>query len=174
MKYIIGYLAAILLANLDIVWAQQLFGYSDSVRLGVTAINALAFIAFDLSSRDRLHDAWQGSGLIWKMALLIGAGSVLSWLLNRQAGMIALASFTAFALAGLVDAVAYGLLHRLGIERRGRMNGSNVFSSAVDSLVFPTIAFGGLNLLLTGGQFVAKIAGGAFWAWLFTRHDGID
>ena len=170
MIYIALYLLAIVLANLDIVWAQAAFGYTDAVRLAVTVFNALVFIAFDLSARDRLHDAWHRRGLVWKMALLIGAGSLLSWLLNRQAGQIALASFAAFSLAGIADALVYGLLRRLGIERRARMNGSNLVSAAVDSLVFPTVAFGGLNWVLTVGQFVAKVAGGAFWAWVFTRR----
>ena len=173
MIYVALYLLAIVAANLDIVWAQEIFGHTDNVRLAVTVFNALVFIAFDLSARDRLHDAWHRRGLVWKMALLIGAGSLLSWLLNRQAGQIALASFAAFSLAGIGDALVYGLLRRLGVGRRPRMNGSNLVSAAVDSLVFPTVAFGGLNWALTVGQFVAKVVGGAFWAWVFTRkRDG--
>lgn len=170
-RFVYLYLLAILLANLDIVWAQEIFGYTDNVRLGVTVANALLFIAFDLSARDSLHDAWRGRGLVWKMCTLIAVGSLLSWFLNRDAGRIAVASFAAFALAGTADTLLYGVLHRFGVARRGRMNGSNLLSSAVDSLVFPTVAFGGLNWLLTGGQFAAKVVGGAFWAWFLTRKE---
>lgn len=169
MKYVFYYLLAICLANLDIVWVQKLFGYTDTVRLIVTVGNALVFIAFDLSARDRLHDAWSKKGLVWKMTLLIGAGSLLSWFLNREAGQIAFASFVAFAASGIVDALVYGVLHHLGWKRRERMNGSNVVSAAADSLVFPTLAFGGLNWVLTIGQFLAKVGGGAFWTWYLTR-----
>lgn len=171
MIYVGFYLFAIVLANLSIVWAQQIFGYTDTVRLAITMFNAFVFIAFDLSARDKLHDAWHNQGLIWKMTLLIASGSVLSWFLNREAGQIALASFLAFACAGIADAVVYSILRWRGIKRRGRMNGSNLVSAAVDSLVFPTVAFGGLNWMLTIGQFAAKVIGGAFWAWLFTRND---
>lgn len=171
MIYVVLYLVAIVLANLSIVWAQELFGYTDAVRLAITVLNALVFIAFDLSARDKLHDAWHNKGLVWKMGLLIATGSVLSWFLNRQAGIIALASFSAFALAGMADAIVYGILKRRGIKRMNRMNGSNLAGAAIDSLVFPTIAFGGLNWLLTIGQFAAKVLGGAFWAWVFTREN---
>lgn len=171
MRYVAYYLIAILLANLDIVWAQKVFGYTDNVRLVITVFNALVFIAFDMSARDKLHDAWHNRGLAWKMTLLIGTGSALSWLLNRQVGQIALASFAAFALSGIADALVYGLLRGLGVGRRARMNGSNLVSAAVDSLVFPTIAFGGLNWILTAGQFIAKVVGGAFWAWVITDKE---
>ena len=47
-----------------------------------------------------------------------------------------------------------------------RSNGSNVASAAVDSLVFPWIAFGGFQPVVTGLQFLAKVLGGAAWAWV--------
>ena len=97
MIYIILYLIAIILANLTV--AQ--FGPS------VTIINAFLFIGLDLTARDQLHEAWRGKNLLPKMAALIAAGSLLSWLLNRNAGPIALASFAAFAAAAIVDALVY-------------------------------------------------------------------
>ncbi|NIV38564.1 MAG: VUT family protein, partial [Anaerolineae bacterium] len=90
---------------------------------------------------------------------LIGAGSVLSWVLNRDAGQIAMASFVAFACAGVADAIVY---HLLGDRARMlKINGSNVVSAGVDSFVFPALAFG--FPLLWGvmlGQFAAKVGGG--------------
>jgi hypothetical protein len=41
-------------------------------------------------------------------------------------------------------------------------------SAAVDSIVFPTIAFGGFLPLITLGQFAAKVAGGAVWSIILT------
>lgn len=154
MKWLIGiYLAAIVAANL----AVATFGPS------ITVVCAFLFIALDLTARDRLHEAWHGRGLVWKMGALIGAGSLLSYLLNASAGPIALASFVAFAAAGAADALVYaGLRDRAYLVK---VNGSNVVSAAVDSVVFPALAFG-LPLLwpIVVGQFVAKTLGGALWA----------
>lgn len=149
------YLTAIILANLSSAY----FGPSASV------INAFLFIGLDLTARDKLHEAWHKDGLLWKMGLLIATGSILSWLLNRNAGMIAVASFTAFACAAVVDTIAYQFLYKKSYLIK--VNGSNVVSAAVDSLVFPTIAFGGFLPLITLGQFIAKVFGGAIWAWFF-------
>jgi hypothetical protein len=157
MMIVILYLAAIVAANLLVVW----FGPA------VTPINAFLFIGLDLSCRDRLHDQWQHSGLWWKMALLIATGSLLSYLLNRNAGAIALASFVAFAAASSADAIAYAFLHKQGWYVRA--NGSNVVGAAVDSIVFPTLAFGVLLPWIVLAQFVAKVAGGLFWSWIL--HD---
>lgn len=156
------YLAAIVAANLLVVQ----FGPS------VTVLNAFLFIGLDLSTRDALHDRWQGRHLSGRMALLIGAGSLLSYLLNANASGIALASFGAFALAGLADTVVYA---RLGNQPRlARMNGSNLISAAVDSLVFPALAFG--FPLLWGiviGQFAAKVMGGALWSLVLSRKNSV-
>lgn len=152
MMYVFLYLFAIVAANL--VTAR--FGPVASV------VNAFLFIGFDLVSRDKLHDSWAGRHLWAKMFLLIAAGSALSYLLNRDAGQIALASLVAFAAAGLVDAVSYHLLrHR---SRLLRMNGSNIPAALVDSVVFPTLAFGSVMPLIVLGQFLAKVIGGAFWS----------
>lgn len=94
--YIVLYLLAIVLANISVAR----FGPS------VAIVNAFLFIGLDLTARDKLHETWRGNGLLWKMAMLIAAGSVLSWVLNRNAGPIALASFVAFAAAASVDAAA--------------------------------------------------------------------
>ena len=50
-----------------------------------------------------------------------------------------------------------------------RANGSNVAGAAVDSIIFPTIAFGALMPHIVAVQFIAKVAGGAIWAWLLSR-----
>jgi uncharacterized PurR-regulated membrane protein YhhQ (DUF165 family) len=125
------------------------------------------FIGLDLTSRDHLHDAWHGRGLAWKMAALIAVGSLLSWLLNRNAGPIALASFVAFACAAIVDTLAYHLLKDR--SKMLKINGSNVLSAAVDSLVFPTLAFGAILPVIVLGQFAAKVLGGFLWSIVLNR-----
>lgn len=156
MFYVALYLAAIVAANLIIT----ILGPS------ATIITAFVFIGLDLTVRDYLHEAWQEKGLVWKMALLIASGSVLSWILNRDAGPIALASFVAFAAAGTADAVIFQLLREK--TRFLKVNGSNVVSSGVDSLVFPTLAFGQLMPFIIIGQFAAKVFGGAIWFFIIS------
>ena len=153
------YLGAIVAANL----LAARFGPS------VTVLNAFLFIGLDLTSRDALHDRWHGKGLRWKMTLLVGGGSILSYALNRDAGRIAVASFIAFAAAGIVDVLVYEWSLRRGSSRMRRINESNVAAAAVDSTLFPTIAFGGFLPFIVLGQFAAKVFGGAVWAWIIGR-----
>lgn len=150
-------MVAIVLANLTATW----FGPS------VTIINAFLFIGLDLTARDGLHDYWRDKGLLWKMTLLISTGSLLSWILNRNAGQIALASLSAFACAAIVDSIVYHILREKAYLLR--INGSNILSAAVDSLVFPTIAFGSFLPLIVLGQFTAKVGGGFIWSLILKR-----
>lgn len=157
MKLVALYLVAIVLANLTIA----MFGPSMAI------FNAFIFIGLDLTARDGLHEQWRGKRLWPKMLLLIATGSLLSWMLNKDAGQIALASFIAFAAAGLVDAVVYHWLG--GYPRWMRVNGSNVPSAAVDSIIFPTIAFGVFLPWIILGQFAAKVCGGFVWSLILFR-----
>lgn len=156
MIYVGLYLAAIVLANVSVAT----FGPS------VTVINAFLFIGLDLTARDKLHEDWRGRNLFVKMSSLIASGSALSWLLNREAGPIAIASLVAFAASATVDALMY---HALGKYPRWlRINGSNIPSALVDSLVFPTLAFGSFLWPIVVGQFAAKVVGGFVWSLLLS------
>lgn len=148
------YLAAIVAANLSVVT----FGPA------ITIVNAFVFIALDLTARDRLHEAWHGQGLLWKMAALIATGSALSYLLNASAGPIALASLVAFGVSAALDTLMYQLLGQRSYL--AKVNGSNIVSAAADSLIFPTLAFGALLPWVVLGQFIAKVLGGAIWAYV--------
>lgn len=152
--YVFLYLAAIVLANLSV----SHFGVNAVI------INAFVFIGLDLTSRDKLHDAWQNNGILWKMGLLILSGSLLSWVLNHNAGQIAIASMVGFGSAALVDSVVYHLLHNY--PKWLKINGSNIPSALVDSLVFPTLAFGSFLWPVVLGQFVAKVLGGFVWSFI--------
>jgi uncharacterized PurR-regulated membrane protein YhhQ (DUF165 family) len=131
-------------------------------------VNSFLFIGLDLTARDYLHEAWHGRGLLWKMTGLIATGSAITWILNRDAGQIAVASFVAFACAAVADTVTYHLLkERIRIVK---INGSNLVSAAVDSLVFPTLAFGVLMPGIIIGQFAAKVAGGFVWSLIIAKE----
>lgn len=152
------YLLAIILANLLVTW----FGPNISI------LNAFLFIGLDLTSRDKLHDAWSGKYFLLKMGGLIATGSFISWLLNKNSGQIALASFVAFGLAALIDTIVYYLLrNKIKIVQ---INGSNIISALVDSFTFPTIAFGfPLMFGIMLGQFVAKVLGGFIWSLILRK-----
>lgn len=158
MIYVILYLAAIVIANYTIA----MFGPV------VSPFNAFLLIGLDLVCRDRLHDAWQRRNLPAKMLSLIVAGGVLSYLLNPAAGQIAIASSVSFVLTSIADGTGYQLLRHRGWLTRS--NVSNIFGAAVDSLVFPTLAFGVLMPEIVLMQFVAKVAGGAVWSLLLRRE----
>lgn len=156
-QYLILYLGAIVLANLTVA----LFGPV------MTIINAFLFIGLDLTSRDYLHEAWGNQGLIWKMTLLIAAGSIITWILNNDTGKIALASFIAFASAAMIDTMTYQLLKNK--QYIVKINGSNIASALTDSVIFPTLAFGEFMPLIIFGQFAAKISGGFVWSLILRR-----
>jgi uncharacterized PurR-regulated membrane protein YhhQ (DUF165 family) len=146
------YAAAMTLANLSVA----AFGPS------ISPINAFVLIGLDLALRDWLHVRLK----VWQMGSLIAATGALTYILNPAAGQIAVASACAFTAAALVDWSAFA---RLRGSWMFRANGSNVAGAAVDSLLFPTIAFGALMPHIVAMQFVAKVAGGALWAWLIGR-----
>lgn len=159
MIYVILYLTAIVLANLLVAW----FGPSISI------LNAFLFIGLDLTARDALHEQWKHDRLFLKMTALILVGSIISWLLNRNADTIAVASFVAFATAAAIDSLSYHWLR--DYPRWFRINGSNLPSALADSIIFPILAFGWPPLWgIMAGQFVAKVAGGLLWSIVLARY----
>ena len=162
------YLAAVVAANLSIAY----FGP------WVAPINAFLFIGLDLSLRDRLHVQWADDQLVLKMGVLIFTGGVISYVLNRDAAQIAIASTAAFTLASLADAFVYDRMWKAKDVRMEqypywkrrwtdleRMNGSNLAGAAVDSFVFPLVAFGLPVLWPTViALFAAKVGGGFVWS----------
>lgn len=146
------YAAAMTIANLSVAT----FGPA------VTPINAFVLIGLDLALRDWLHVRLK----TWQMGSLIAATGLLTYVLNPAAGMIAVASAVAFTGAAVVD---WGVFTKLRGSWLFRANGSNVAGAAVDSLLFPTIAFGALMPHIVLAQFAAKVAGGAVWAYAIKR-----
>jgi queuosine precursor transporter len=128
----------------------------------VSPINAFVLIGLDLALRDWLHVRLK----LWQMGALIASTGALTFALNPTAGQIAVASAVAFTAAALVD---WGTFARLRGSWMLRANGSNVAGAAVDSLIFPTLAFGVLMPHIVVMQFVAKVAGGAAWSWLISK-----
>lgn len=128
----------------------------------VSPINAFVLIGLDLALRDWLHLRLR----MWQMGALIVSTGALTYALNPSAGAIAVASAVAFTAAAVVD---WAVFWRLPGSWLRRANGSNVAGAAVDSLVFPTLAFGAALPHIVLAQFVAKVAGGALWAYALQR-----
>jgi len=149
---LIAYAVAMIAANLLVAT----FGPS------VTAINAFLLIGLDLTLRDWLHfrlKTWQMGGLI------IGTG-LITYALNPASGMIAVASAVSFLAASIIDWAIFVKITGSWIKRA---NVSNTAGAAVDSLLFPTIAFGALMPEIVALQFVAKVSGGAVWSYVLEK-----
>lgn len=177
MFYVGIYLVAIVAAN--ILFSIALSpdnGYTMGQQLWADFAICFAFIGLDIGLRDKLHERWRDQGLFWKMSLLILVGSIVSYAINYYLNAaandivlrIATASFIAFAVASFVDFLIYHLLRDRPLW--WRLNGSNLPSSAIDSLIFPLIAFG-LPMMwnFVAVEFAAKVLGGLLWGWLLIR-----
>jgi len=153
MPFVIAlYAAAMTLANLSIAqWGPW-----------VSPINAFLFIGLDLALRDWLHTRLKA----WQMGGLIAATGLLTYVLNPAAGMIAIASAVSFTAAAVVD---WGVFIKTSGTWFKRSNKSNVAGAAIDSLLFPTIAFGALMPQIVLAQFLAKVFGGVMWSVFLTR-----
>ncbi|TCK97105.1 VUT family protein [Paraburkholderia sp. BL9I2N2] len=155
--YILIYIAAVAVANLSVAH----FGPAS------TPINAFLLIGLDLAIRDRLHLDWHGRSLWARMFCLITGAGVVSYMLNPASGVISLASLVAFSAAAITSAVVFQAVRRYPVLTRA--NGANVASAAIDSLIFPLIAFGTIFPTIAGLQFLAKVTGGAIWSWVLLR-----
>ena len=152
---LIAYAAAMTVANLLVAS----FGPS------ISPINSFFLIGLDLTLRDWLHVRLK----TWQMGFLIVGTGALTYLLNPAAGMIAVASAASFLVAALVDWAVFAKASGSWLKRA---NVSNAAGAAVDSLLFPTIAFGVLMPEIIAMQFAAKIAGGFGWSLLLAKLKG--
>jgi len=146
MNYVALWLAAIVAAN----YTTAIFGPEVSI------LNSFLLIGLMLTTRDKLHTLWEGRGLKWKMAALITAGGLLSYLTQPATGSVALASIVAFTVSETVDTIVYHYTRSI--------TKSNTASAFVDSLIFPVVAFGCFMPLIFAGQFLSKVFGGYVWS----------
>jgi queuosine precursor transporter len=144
----VTYVAAMVVANLLVWWLGPWF----------SPINSFVLIGLDLTMRDVMQERLNRG----QLAGVIAVGAGVTWLVNPAAQQIAVASAAAFALAAVADWAAYALLRSR--PWLVRSNGSNVVGAAVDSFVFPTLAFGAFMPAIIALQFVAKVGGGAVWS----------
>lgn len=146
------YAFAIILANLIV--AQ--FGPVS------TPYNAFFLIGLDLALRNYLSLKMTKLSML---AMIVGTG-LLSYFINPASGMIAVASGVAFTAASIVDWVVFNTATGAWLRRNFAGNFAGAF---VDSILFPTIAFGALMPGIILVQFLAKLAGGTVWGWLILQ-----
>lgn len=137
------------LANLLVWWLGPWF----------SPINAFILIGLDLTLRDVLHEKITR----FQMLGVIICGGAITWIANPSASTIAIASATAFTLSALADYATYAILRKKPWSVR--VNASNTVGAAVDSVIFPTLAFGSFLPHIVALQFAAKVFGGAIWAF---------
>jgi uncharacterized PurR-regulated membrane protein YhhQ (DUF165 family) len=142
------YIATMVTANLLVWWLGPWF----------SPVNSFLLIGLDLTLRDVMHERFDRR----QLAGVICAGGLITWVINPAAAHIAIASATAFVAAAMVDwAVYVALRSRPWLVRS---NGSNLAGAAVDSVLFPTLAFGVFLPHVIAMQFAAKVCGGAVWS----------
>jgi queuosine precursor transporter len=157
----VGYVAAAAGANL----LAAEFGAA------IVPFTAFVLIGFVMTTRDALHDAWQGRQLTLRLGLLIALGSLVSYLINADAARIAIASATAFAASETVNAIVYQPMLRRGVPWMVRVNTGNVPNAVTDSVLFVSLAFGFLWWVIAA-QVLAKVAGGFVWSVVIGRWRG--
>ncbi len=142
------YISAMVIANTLVWWLGPWF----------SPFNAFLLIGLDLTLRDVMQERFNR----WQLAGVIIVGGIITWAVNPAAKHIAVASAVAFLVAAVADWAAYSALRSR--PWLVRSNGSNVVGAAVDSVIFPTLAFGAFLPHIIALQFLAKVAGGAIWS----------
>ena len=97
--------------------------------------------------------------------MILGTG-LISYLVNPASGMIAIASCIAFTFAALADWITFQTTAGSWFKRNFA---GNSVGALIDSIIFPTIAFGGLMPAIVLAQFAAKVAGGTAWGYLINK-----
>lgn len=159
MFYVISYVSAMVLANILV----SVFGPV------ISPVNAFLLIGIDMAIRDKLHDKWSGDKIFLRMLAMISFAGAVSYAANPSSGVVAVASVLSFLASNAIDAATYHLMREKPFMVKA--NGSNIFGAAVDSVVFPAIAFGAFIPLVVIAQFAAKVLGGALWSLVLKRFN---
>lgn len=135
----------------------------------VTPYTAFLLVGLGMIIRKVLQNLWTGDQLVKRIGALILIGCALSWLVVRDAGMVALGSAVGFLVSGTIGSIGYAKLKGSEPKRRGW---SNIIEAVIDSLLFIAIAFGWPpNFHVVYAQIMAKVAGGVFWALILRLEE---
>lgn len=147
MTLVLGYLAAILAANLAVTHFEPV-----PVGFGLVAPAGVYFIALILVLRDFVQERFGVRGAL----LALAAGAAISFALADP--FVALASVLAFVVAGLVDTAVFSVLRRRAALWLAVLV-SGLIAAVPDSVVFLRVAFGPDGDAYLPGQLVGKVGG---------------
>lgn len=149
------YLLAIILSNFSVLW----FGRSGII------FASLFLMPFDYAMRCYFHEKWKGNGLVAKIGAITLIGGAITFLINKDTQVIAIASSGSF----LVSQMLASLFYRMNIDRGYflKVNGSDLVAILADSIIFQMIAFGNLDKDIFLAQIILKAIGGLFWYGIF-------
>jgi hypothetical protein len=145
---VLVYAAAIICANL----LAAHYGPS------ITPYVALTLVGIDLSVRDWLQVQISRR----QMAMLIPIAGMMAYLLNPAVRPIAIASTVAFIVSEWAEWGTFTLTSGSWFSRSVK---SNTVAAAVDSLIFPALAFHAWLPWIVLAQFLAKTMGSTVWAY---------
>ena len=145
---ILIYIAALCCANL----LAHHFGPS------ATPWIALTLVGLDLSIRDWLNVVIPR----WGMAILIPAAGLIAFAFDPSVRFIALASVVAFVISEWVEWGCFQAAEGSWFKRAVK---ANTAAAAVDSLIFPALAFHAFLPWISLAQFLAKTVGSTVWAY---------
>lgn len=148
------YLIAFVLSNFIVLW----YGSKGLI------FTAIFLIPFDFVLRCLFHETWKGKELILKLGTLVLTASVITFIINKDALNIALASSFGFIFAQIFAGIFYQYFIKSSYLIK--VNGSDAIGILVDSLVFQFIAFSVILPEITISQFLLKLTGGLFWYWI--------
>ena len=146
------YIGALVLANLIVAK----FGPA------ITPINALVLVGLDMSVRDWLNVQIPRRS----MAILIPVAGGIAYVLDPAVRFIAIASTVAFIVSEWVEWLCFTWTKGTWLSRSIK---SNTAAAVVDSIIFPTLAFGHIMPMIVLLQFGAKVVGSSFWAYLLNK-----
>ncbi len=148
------YLGVLVFANFLVLW----FGQKGLI------ITAALLIPFDFVMRCTFHETWQGKGLIVRLGALILVASFLTYIINKDTKVIALASACGFLFAQIAAGVFYQCF--LKQAQIIKVNGSDLVGIVFDTVVFQLIAFSGIDVVVFTSQVALKATGGVVWYYL--------
>lgn len=132
-------------------------------------INALLILPLDILLRDFIHEDWKNKSNFWvRFIFLFLMGGALTYFINADALLIAIASSISFICSNLIDTVIYSKLQ--GQSKFVKMTVSNFFSVAADTFIFIGIVFG-FNYSLMGVQFILKFLVTLIFVTIYVKHN---
>jgi uncharacterized PurR-regulated membrane protein YhhQ (DUF165 family) len=130
-------------------------------------VSSFLLIPFDFVVRCVFHETWSSKQLLTRLLLLTLAASFLTFILNQDAKLIAIASVFGFVSAQLGAGIFYQL--NKGKSLFFKVNISDIIAISFDSIVFQFIAFGNISPIVTTGQIVVKFLGGLMWYYILFK-----